>query len=214
MYRLYFHGPAYQVVGSAWKQGDGAASRFAADLPPQVDEPVLIGPRLVELCFQTVGLFEAGTDGRLALPLHVDAVRLNGSPQERAGLVATARPRRARRLQLHRARRRGTLVLRVDGYRTVPLPDPPPDDVVAPLRSVVGRWGALLELADQRIDDMPLGDRETDDRHVRSRLSVEHAQTDSCEQQRGTEQRTNCLIEAFTTACCTGCHTSDCRSLT
>ena len=37
VYRLYFHGPAYQVVGEAWQHGDGAASRFAADLPPQVD---------------------------------------------------------------------------------------------------------------------------------------------------------------------------------
>ena len=40
---------------------------------------MLTGPRLVELCFQTAGLCEAGTDGRLALPLHVGAVRLDGS---------------------------------------------------------------------------------------------------------------------------------------
>ena len=33
----------------------------------------------------------------------------------------------------------GTLVLRVDGYRTVPLPDPPPADVVAPMRSLMGK---------------------------------------------------------------------------
>jgi hypothetical protein len=31
----------------------------------------------------------------------------------------------------------GGLVLRVDGYRTVPLPEPPPADVVAPIRSVM-----------------------------------------------------------------------------
>ena len=54
------------------------AARFAADLPPQVDAATFIGPRLVELCFQTVGLLEAGTDGVLALPLHVGAVRLAG----------------------------------------------------------------------------------------------------------------------------------------
>ena len=52
---------------------------------------MLIGPRLVELCFQTVGLVEAGTDGVLALPLHVGAVRLNGRPEERAALVAIVR---------------------------------------------------------------------------------------------------------------------------
>jgi NADP-dependent 3-hydroxy acid dehydrogenase YdfG len=137
VYRLYFHGPTYQVVGSAWKWGDGAATRFAADLPPQVDEPVLIGPRLVELCFQTVGLFEAGTEGRFALPLHVDAVRLNGWPAERAGLVATARPDGQGAFNCTVRDDAGALVLRVDGYRTVPLPDPPPADVVAPMRSVM-----------------------------------------------------------------------------
>ena len=138
VYRLYFHGPAYQVVGSAWKHGGGAAARFAADLPPQVDGPVLIGPRLVELCFQTVGLLEAGTDGILALPLHVGAVRLAGRPEERAGLVATARRDGHGGFTCTVCDDDGRLVLRLDGYRTVPLPDPPPADVIAAMREVIG----------------------------------------------------------------------------
>lgn len=137
VYRLYFHGPAYRVVGSAWKCDDGAAARFAPDLPPQTDEPVLIGPRLVELCFQAVGLFEAGTEGVLALPLHVDAVPLNGTPTEGTGLVATARPDGRGGFVCTVRDGEGGPVLRVDGYRTVPLPQPPPADVVAPIRSVM-----------------------------------------------------------------------------
>ena len=138
VYRLYFHGPAYQVVGEAWQHGDGAASRFAADLPPQVDGAVLIGPRLVELCFQTVGLLEAGTDGHLALPMHVGAVRLKGCPEERAGLVATVRRDGNGGFDCIVRDDDGMLVLRLDGYRTVTLPDPPPEDVVAPIRAVMG----------------------------------------------------------------------------
>jgi hypothetical protein len=137
VYRLYFHGPAYQVVGSAWRHGDGAATRFATDLPPQTDELVLIGPRLVELCFQTVGLFEAGTTGYLALPVHVDTVRLNGRPEERAGLVATVQPDGDGGFTCTVRDRSGGLVLRLDGYRTVPLPDSPPADIVAPMQSVM-----------------------------------------------------------------------------
>ena len=114
------------------------AARFAADLPPQVDQPVLIGPRLVELCFQTVGLLQAGTEGVLALPMHVDAVQLSGTPEERAGLVATARPDGRGGFDCAVRDDEGTLVLRVDGYRTAPLPNPPPPDVVAPMRSVMG----------------------------------------------------------------------------
>ncbi|OBI28615.1 beta-ketoacyl synthase [Mycobacterium sp. E1386] len=137
VYRLYFHGPAYRVVGSAWRCDDGAAARFADGLPPQTDEPVLIGPRLVELCFQTVGLFEAGTQGVLALPLHVDAVHLNGTPTERAGLVATARPDGRGGFVCTVRDDEGRTVLRVDGYRTVPLPQPPSAEFVAPIRSVM-----------------------------------------------------------------------------
>ena len=138
VYRLYFHGPAYQVVSSAWKHDDGAAARFAADLPPQANAPVLIGPRLVELCFQTVGLLEAGTEGMLALPLHVGSLRLAGQPQERPGLVATARRDRHGGFSCTVVDDDGTLVLRLDGYRTVALPDRPPADVIAPVCAVLG----------------------------------------------------------------------------
>ncbi len=137
VYRMYFHGPAYQVVSAAWRHGDGAAARFAADLPPQVDGPVLIGPRLVELCFQTVGLLEAGTDGVLALPLHVGAVRLNGQPEERPGLVATVR-RAGGGFTCAVHDGEGRPILQLDGYRTVPLPDAPPADVVRPIQTVLG----------------------------------------------------------------------------
>ncbi len=138
VYRLYFHGPAYQVVSAAWRHGAGAAARFAADLPPQVDGPVLTGPRLVELCFQAVGLLEAGTDGVLALPLHVGAVRLNGQPEERPGLVATVRRGVGGSFTCAVHDEEGTPVLQLDGYRTVALPDAPPADVVRPIRTVLG----------------------------------------------------------------------------
>jgi hypothetical protein len=135
VYRMYFHGPAYQVVGAAWRHHDGAAGRFAADLPAHVDGPLLTGPRLVELCFQTV---EAGTDGHLALPMHVGAVHLAGRPQERAGLVATVRRDCNGGFDCIVRDDDGMPVLRLDGYRTVTLPDPPPEDVVAPIRAVMG----------------------------------------------------------------------------
>jgi hypothetical protein len=137
VYRLYFHGPAYRVVGSAWRQGDGVAARFADDLPNQADAPTVTGPRLVELCFQTAGLWEAGRQRKLALPGHVDAVRLGAEPAESAGLLATARPDGRGGFDCVVRDDDGAVVLRVDGYRTVRLPDPLPDDVCAPFRSVM-----------------------------------------------------------------------------
>ncbi len=81
VYRLYFHGPAYQVVAEAWRDDSAAAGRLAQDMP--VDhEPssaaTVLGPRLEELCFQVAGLWEAGHEGRLALPAHVDRLSVLG----------------------------------------------------------------------------------------------------------------------------------------
>ena len=36
--------------------------------------PTLMAPRLIELCFQTAGLWEMGVQGRMGLPLHIDRV--------------------------------------------------------------------------------------------------------------------------------------------
>ena len=121
----------------AWRQGDGIAARFADALPDQAEAPTVTGPRLVELCFQSAGLWEAGREGRLALPGHVDAVRLSAEPAERPGLLAVARPDGRGGFGCVVRDRDGAVVLRVDGYRTVPLPDPLPDDVCAPFRSVM-----------------------------------------------------------------------------
>ncbi|MFC4534114.1 SDR family NAD(P)-dependent oxidoreductase [Sphaerisporangium dianthi] len=77
VYRVFFHGPAYQVVASAWSHKDGAAATMAAGLPPDRDpatSPMVTDPRLIELCFQTAALSQAARTGRMALPLHVDRV--------------------------------------------------------------------------------------------------------------------------------------------
>jgi len=137
VYRLYFHGPAYQVIGAAWRDGGGAAARMNAELPAQADAPTLIGPRLVELCFQTAGLWEAGHEGRLALPWHVDAVRLGAQPAEDGDLVAFARPDGRGAFDCAVRDGEGAVVLRLEGYRTVPLPDAPPEAVLDPIRSVM-----------------------------------------------------------------------------
>jgi hypothetical protein len=139
VYRLYFHGPAYRVVGSAWRDGPTAVGRFAPDLPAHNDPavgPVVSGPRLVELCFQTAGLWEAGRYGRLALPRHVGRVLLLAEPVESTDLVAVVHPA-GEGFDAAVLDGAGRVVLRLEDYRTVPLPAPLPDDVRDPIRSTM-----------------------------------------------------------------------------
>jgi hypothetical protein len=70
VYTFYFHGPAYQVVSQAWRSGGGSVTKLVDPLPDNhvpADAPLVSAPRLAELCFQTSGLWEAGTEGRMAL---------------------------------------------------------------------------------------------------------------------------------------------------
>ena len=74
IYRIYFHGPAYQVLGRAWLDGNRVVGQMAETLPANhqpPERPVLVAPRLIELCFQTAGLWEITAEGRMGLPQHV-----------------------------------------------------------------------------------------------------------------------------------------------
>ena len=84
IYRVYFHGPAYQVLrrGLAvrrWRCRQARGDLPAGHVPETV--PTATQPRLAELCFQTAGLWEIGTTGQMALPAHIDRIVTLGTPQ-------------------------------------------------------------------------------------------------------------------------------------
>ena len=77
IYRVYFHGPAYQVLERAWRDGDRIIGLMAKNLPDNhhpAERPAVASPRLIELCFQTAGLWEMSEQGRMGLPQHVHQV--------------------------------------------------------------------------------------------------------------------------------------------
>ncbi|HEX6861950.1 MAG TPA: polyketide synthase dehydratase domain-containing protein, partial [Thermoanaerobaculia bacterium] len=146
VYRIYFHGPAYQVLESAWRDGDTVVGRYAANLPPEyrleaqpATLPTLMEPRLIELCFQTAGLGELGRKGRMALPLHVDRVRtLRAAPAgDGTPLFAVTRPGADGSVDAWVVDREGNLYVTLSGYRTVELPGGVDPERLEPLRSAM-----------------------------------------------------------------------------
>jgi polyketide synthase-like dehydratase family protein/polyketide synthase family protein len=124
IYRVYFHGPAYRVLKRAWWNEHGAVGEMAADLPGNHhpnDQPLTIAPRLIELCFQTAGLFEMAVQHRMGLPRHVDRVMLYRSPDGANGplfAIVTPDPA-AESFHADVVDRTGARYLHVSGYRTV-----------------------------------------------------------------------------------------------
>ncbi len=141
VYAVYFHGPAYQVVGAAWRDGDRSAAQFASDLPANhtpSEQPTQAAPRLIELCLQAAGLWEAGRDGRMALPTHVTrAVVLPAAAEAAEGPLTVTAQQGPAGFDCIVTDASGSVLVRVEGYRTIEFPQPLPDEVRAPIRAVM-----------------------------------------------------------------------------
>jgi hypothetical protein len=141
IYRLYFHGPAYQVVENSWRAGDVVVGLFNDALPANhqpEDRPTLADPRLIELCFQTAGLFELAGKAKMGLPYRINQVEFLKSPSAPKGRVhaaVTAAGDDAFDAQV--VDDNGEVYLRLRGYRTMALPDPVEDDLLKPLKDVM-----------------------------------------------------------------------------
>ncbi|MGB9254553.1 MAG: SDR family NAD(P)-dependent oxidoreductase, partial [Candidatus Korobacteraceae bacterium] len=124
IYRLYFHGPAYQVVDHAWWDGERMIGELAANLPVNhqpSDRPTLMSPRLIELCFQTAGLWEIGAQKRMGLPLHVEQVSWLRAPKSAEGhlyALVTPHPEQGS-FDAEVVDSSGNRYLILNGYRTV-----------------------------------------------------------------------------------------------
>jgi hypothetical protein len=128
IYRLYFHGPAYQVIERAWWDGHRIVGLMAKGLPANhlpPELPTLMAPRLIELCFQTAGIWEMGTQGRMGLPQHIDRVSLLRAPESAdTSLYAVVTPGHGGEgFNAEVVDTKGNRYLQLSGYRTVAIPD-------------------------------------------------------------------------------------------
>jgi len=137
IYRTYFHGPAYRVLGRAWRSGDVAAGELAAGLPDNHSPAAAVltaAPRLIELAFQTAGLIEIADHGRLGLPQGIDCVCFQQpAPAEAPGIRAFAQLREGA-YDVVVTDATGTPLLAVQGYRTAALSGTVDNAAFAPLR--------------------------------------------------------------------------------
>ena len=127
IYRVYFHGPAYQVLQRAWRESDRVTGLMSTGLPAnhQPDElPTLMAPRLIELCFQSAGIWEMSVNGSMGLPHHVDRVSVWRSPEQSEGhlyTVVTPDPDQAT-FDAEVVDAAGRRYVSLSGYRTIALP--------------------------------------------------------------------------------------------
>jgi acyl transferase domain-containing protein/acyl carrier protein/NAD(P)-dependent dehydrogenase (short-subunit alcohol dehydrogenase family) len=149
IYRVYFHGPAYQVVEKAWWNGKQVIGLMADTLPANHYPPELatvMAPRLIELCFQTAGVWELGLHSRMGLPQRVREVSLLRDPNLAEGrLYAVVTPVPAQgSFHAEVLDTRGHCYLRLTGYQTVALPSGVDIDRLKNLQAVMSGEALLV----------------------------------------------------------------------
>jgi len=139
VYRLYFHGPAYQVIDSAWRKGDNIIGAFAKDLPTNHEPselPLAVAPRFIELCFQTASLSGLALQSRLGLPYSFRDLKIIASPEEAPNgtFYSVVAPNPDGTYDAKVVDEKGKLYMLLEGYQTMDLPDPVPADLLEPLQ--------------------------------------------------------------------------------
>jgi malonyl CoA-acyl carrier protein transacylase len=143
IYRLYFHGPAFQVLDGVQLSGNTVLGKLRSHLPPFTSGglELLSTPVLVELCLQTAGIWEAGKTGTLCLPSSIGFIRLYNSKVDGIPVYAEVTPSKdADGRMCFDARvidAKGHLFLEISDYRTSPLPYTVEDNILAPMQALV-----------------------------------------------------------------------------
>ena len=126
VYRVYFHGPAYRVVERAWGEEDRIVGQMAKSLPihhQPPEQPTVVVPRLIELCFQTAGLWEMSVQERMGLPQYVHEIRFfQFADLAESQLHAVVTPASDGSFDADVVDAAGNRYMHLGGYRTVALP--------------------------------------------------------------------------------------------
>ena len=143
IYKIYFHGPAYRVINSAWRDGNRIVARFAENLPPNhepEDRQLLAAPRLAELCFQAAGLIGITENSRLGLPGGLKEMNVIAQPKGLVyAIVSAGSGDSADLYDITIVDEKGKVCMTIGGYRTIALTSAVSEDHVAPLKRALAR---------------------------------------------------------------------------
>jgi NADP-dependent 3-hydroxy acid dehydrogenase YdfG len=142
IYKLYFHGPAFQVLEGVQREGSHIIGKLRKDLPPFTSRPVNLDttPLLIELCLQTAGIWETGMTGTMSLPHTIGKVTLYRHVTNGVPVFARVKPRQTENGFSFNSQvidAKGRVYLELENYRTVNLPRPIDKPLLAPLEKLL-----------------------------------------------------------------------------
>ena len=104
-----------------------------------------MAPRLIELCFQTAGLWEMSEQNRMGLPLYVHQVRVWRAPELAEGqfyAVVTPHPEE-QSFDAEVVDAKGNCYVQLSGYKTVALPNSVDAEPLKALQAAMSQHAVL-----------------------------------------------------------------------
>ena len=144
IYRLFTHGPAFQVLDGVCRTRDGLTGRLQMERPPlSADFPTPLNePSLVELCMQTAGVWQVGMTGGLGLPQAIQSLHLYPWETDPGQLYARVRPVSGADGQTTYDAEvidaQGHIYLQMTGFRLAALPYSAAPDLLRPFQALFG----------------------------------------------------------------------------
>ncbi len=144
IYRLFFHGPTFQVLDAAQPSHNTLLGKFNKKLisKEEPNDALPAIPMLIELCFQTAALWEAGKTGTLALPKSIGSLKTYPQPINGVAIFAEVTPNEREDRITFDARvvdEKGNIFLELSDYQTSPLPYPAEEEIIAPLQAILNK---------------------------------------------------------------------------
>jgi hypothetical protein len=139
IYKLYFHGPAFQVLEGVKRNGDVFLGKLNRQIPPlsKQEKSMISVPILVELCLQTAGVWDIGKAGTLSLPKSIGALRLYENKVNGLPIYAEVQPVTASDGEQYFDARvvdsKGQVYLEIEKYSTSPLPYSVDQELLTPV---------------------------------------------------------------------------------
>ncbi len=143
IYRLYFHGPAFQVLEGVERTNGTVVGKLQTGLPSfTANKQNLVSlPLLVELCLQTAGVYEIGATGALSLPQSIGSLTLHQLAMGVEDLFAEVYPKRDTDGRVYFDARvvdgKGTVYLEMHRYQTSSMPYAADKNLVKPLEILI-----------------------------------------------------------------------------
>ena len=143
IYKLYFHGPAFQVLEGVQMNGDLVMGKLNHQIPPisQQEKSMLSVPILVELCLQTAGMWDVGNGGSLSLPRSIGTLRLFQNKVNGLPIYAEVQPGTSNAGEQYFDARvidsKGQVYLEIENYRTAPLPYTVEQELLTPIKALL-----------------------------------------------------------------------------